>query len=68
MNHIIEALEKDLADLVYRHSLVSGREFQRACLTVAAGYYDAGDLDCYCPPSELAAALARELERLSVAD
>lgn len=43
---------------------VSGKEFQRAALDVAAGYWCDDELDSYHKPDDLAQAVARELERL----
>ena len=64
MSNIIQALENDMALLVYRHSLVSGAEFLQCAHRVAVGYYAETDLDDYHVPKRFAEAVARELERL----
>ena len=63
MSKCIESLEHDLTALILRHNTVTGREFQAACLHIAAGYYDPDDLDEYADVAELARALAPELEK-----
>lgn len=60
----IDSLHSDLGNLLHRHGRITGREFQRAALTVAEGYFEASDLDCYFTAGDFGKALAEELERL----
>lgn len=60
-NSGIEALERDMALLVARHSNIYGYEFQRAANNVAAAYYEPGELDPLLTESDLMRLLAERL-------
>jgi len=47
----------------FMEDIEDGREFQRAALDVAAGYWTAEELDDYHRPDDLAQALAKALGR-----
>ena len=54
-------LEHALAALVAKHSDLTGREFVEACLRVAEGYFEPGDLPTLIDADALAAELRRQL-------
>lgn len=59
-----EALYIDLQQVAARHMEdITGREFQRACLDVANGYWSEDELGAYVDAVDLAKALAAELAK-----
>ena len=60
----MNTLLKELGDLIHRHSTVTGREFQSACLQAASAYYSEDDLDQYATAEDLNTALELALKEL----